>query len=141
MFFFQTPLADLVVGMNDLAFIDRLWADWSPGYDATEDLKAVKESLRDPANLAAALGYYRSMFAAGDDALAAEQASVQAPCPQPTLYLHGGGDGCIGVEVGARAAQFLGPGSLVEVLPDAGHFLHLERPEEVAKLVLGFLES
>ena len=31
MFFFQHALADMVVGMDDLAFIDRLWADWSPG--------------------------------------------------------------------------------------------------------------
>ena len=31
MFFFQSPLADMAVPMDDLAFIDRLWADWSPG--------------------------------------------------------------------------------------------------------------
>ena len=34
MFFFQHGLSDIVVGMDDLAFIDGLWADWSPGYDA-----------------------------------------------------------------------------------------------------------
>src|SRR5436190_20630201 len=56
MFFFQNPLADMVVGMNDLEFIDRLWADWSPGYDATDDLPRVKASLMKPENLAAALG-------------------------------------------------------------------------------------
>src|SRR5688572_26224092 len=28
MFFFQSPLADLAVPMDDLAFIDRLWQDW-----------------------------------------------------------------------------------------------------------------
>ena len=32
-FFFQTPLAEFAVGADELAFIDRLWADWSPGYD------------------------------------------------------------------------------------------------------------
>ena len=52
--------ADMVVGMDDLAFIDRLWADWSPGYDGAEDIAHVKDALRDPANLAAALGYYRA---------------------------------------------------------------------------------
>ena len=31
MFFFQHGLSDVVVGMDDLAFIDGLWADWSPG--------------------------------------------------------------------------------------------------------------
>src|SRR5207249_2123394 len=48
-FFFQTPLAEMVVAMNDLEFIDRLWADWSPGYANTEDVTYVKESLREPA--------------------------------------------------------------------------------------------
>ena len=30
MFFFQHPLAEMAVPMDDLAFVDRLWADWSP---------------------------------------------------------------------------------------------------------------
>jgi pimeloyl-ACP methyl ester carboxylesterase len=33
-FLFQTPIAELAVGADDLAFIDGLWRDWSPGYDA-----------------------------------------------------------------------------------------------------------
>src|SRR5687768_14320992 len=65
MFFFQQPFADFVVAANDLAFIDMIWRDWSPGYEASEDLEGVKAALRDPANLAAALGYYRAMFGAG----------------------------------------------------------------------------
>ena len=42
------------------AFIDQLWRDWSPGYDATGHLAEVKDCLRDPANLSAAIGYYRA---------------------------------------------------------------------------------
>ncbi len=38
MFFFQSPLADGAVAADDLAFIDRLWADWSPGFDAAAEL-------------------------------------------------------------------------------------------------------
>ena len=57
MFFFQSPLADLVVGMNDLEFIARLWEDWSPGYPAGEDVDFVRAALGDPARLTAALGY------------------------------------------------------------------------------------
>ncbi len=84
-FFFQTPLADAVVGMDDLAFIDRLWADWSPGYDATEDLRRVKDALREPERLAAALGYYRAMISGVgvDPALDGVQAAAAAPTPQP----------------------------------------------------------
>jgi hypothetical protein len=63
MFFFQHPLADLLVGADDLALVDMLWRDWSPGFDATEELALLKPSLRDPAHLAAAVGYYRPAWA------------------------------------------------------------------------------
>ena len=142
MFFFQHALADMVVPMSDLEFIDGLWADWSPGYDASEDLPHVKDSLRDPANLAAALGYYRATLGGigVDPALDAIQAKGADVTPQPTLYLHGRTDGCMGVEVAEAATAFLtSPGSRMEVVDDAGHFLHLERPDHVNRLVVDFL--
>ena len=141
MFYFQTPLADAGVAMDDLAFIERLWADWSPGYEAKEDLQYVKEALRDPANLSAALGYYRAMFGATPEApeLAAEQAATMAVTPQPTLYLHGAEDGCLGVGLVTGAESFLGPGSEVAIVDGTGHFLHVEKPEEVNERIVGFL--
>ena len=101
MFFFQHGLSDVVVGMDDLAFIDGLWADWSPGYDAAEDLPHVKDALRDPANLAAALGYYRATLGgvgvdpALDDVQArgigADRAADVVPA-RADRRLHGRGD-------------------------------------------------
>ncbi len=61
-FLFQTPLAEMAVSADGHEFLDRLWADWSPGYDGSWDVARVKESLGDPANLAAAIGYYRALF-------------------------------------------------------------------------------
>lgn len=144
MFFFQHPLAELAVAMDDLAFIDRLWADWSPGYDASDDVPHVKDSLRDPANLAAAIGYYRATIGAGptDPALDEPQAAGAMPTPQPTLYLHGASDGCMGVELVGNAIEFLpGEGSRVELVPGAGHFLHLERPDVVNRLIVDFVSD
>lgn len=143
MFVFQSPLAELAVAMGDLAFVDRLWAEWSPGYDAAEELPAVKEALRDPANLAAALGYYRAQLGTTphDPALADAQAAVGGVPPQPTLYLHGADDGCIGAELAGGVAAVLAAGSQVEVLDGCGHFLHLERPEDVGRLVLDFVST
>ncbi len=144
MFFFQHGLADVVVGMNDLSFIDGLWADWSPGYDASGDLPHVKDALRDPANLAAALGYYRATLGnvGVDPALDAVQGKGSQVTSQPTLYLHGSSDGCMGIEVAEGARAFLtSPGSRMEVVEGAGHFLQLERPDEVNRLVVEFLGS
>lgn len=142
MFFFQVGLADFVVGMDDLAFIDRLWRDWSPGHDPAEDLDFLRASIGDPEHLRAALGYYRATW--GDtpvsDAYAAEQAAVGGSPPQPTRYLHGRNDGCIGVEFALDAAASLAPGSDSIIVEDAGHFLQVERPDEFNRLVLEFLD-
>lgn len=146
MFFFQHPLAEMAVPMDDLAFIDRLWADWSPGYDAADDMRHVKDALRDPANLAAALGYYRATLSgAGLDPrpeVEALQAAANGTPPLPTLYLHGRTDGCMGIESAEGAAAVLAhDGSRVEVVDGAGHFLHLEQPDVVNRLILDFLAA
>ena len=143
MYFFQNPLADGLVAADDQAFIGRLWADWSPGYDASEDLAFVRAALGTPENLGAALGYYRAMFDPSKQSpeLAAEQQAVSGVPPQPTLYLHGAQDGCMGVDVTEKVRAVLSPGSDVGVVEDAGHFLHLERPAEVNARIVGFLTS
>ena len=33
--------------MNDFEFLDRIWADWSPGLDASEAIVPVKAALAD----------------------------------------------------------------------------------------------
>lgn len=140
MFFFQHPLADLVVPADDLAFVDAIWSEWSPGHDATDDLRHVKASLREPANLAAALGYYRATLGTGtrNPELDPIEAAGGGELPQPTLYLHGRDDGCVGVEV-AELARAMCPWATVDIVNGAGHFLQLERPAVVNELVVEFL--
>ncbi len=142
MFFVVHPLAEMAVAADDMAFVDGLWRDWSPGYDAAADTTLVKESLRGAENLTAALGIYRATVGTGhrSPALAAEQAACGQAPPQPTLYLHGEDDGCIGVEVARTAAPaFDREGSRFEVLAGLGHFLHLEDPEAVNRRIVEFL--
>jgi pimeloyl-ACP methyl ester carboxylesterase len=145
MFFFQSPLSDMAVPMDDLAFIDRLWQDWSPGFDGSEHAERAKACLRDPANLAAALGYYRATLGAGARAPEhdAIEASGAAPLTVPTLYLHGADDGCMGAELidDGVLASLAGEGSRFEIVPEAGHFLQLEQPEVVNRLILDFLRT
>jgi len=140
-FLFQTPLAEAAVAADDLAFIDGLWRDWSPGYDGSVDVARVKDALRQPANLAAAIGYYRAILGAAPDPAYAAEASAPGMPPQPTLYLHGEDDGCMGVGFAAGAGAGLSPASRVEILPGVGHFLHVERPDVVNPMIIEWLRG
>jgi pimeloyl-ACP methyl ester carboxylesterase len=149
LFMFRDPagLAETVVARDDLAFLDQLWRDWSPGFQAGEHLAQVKQSLRQPANLAAALGYYRAAGGAGlvgqaagaAGRFAAEQQAIGRQAPQPTLYLHGARDGCIDVGLARGSERFLAPSSRMIVIDDAGHFLHLEDPAQVNDHILSWV--
>ncbi len=142
MFFFQHGLSNFVVPANDFAFIDMLWSQWSPGYDAREDLAHVKQALREPDHLQAALGYYRATLGDGkrDPELAELQRRMGAEYPsQPLLYLHGEDDGCVGREV-AEAARAISPANVrYEFVAQAGHFMQLEQPTRVNELIVGFV--
>jgi pimeloyl-ACP methyl ester carboxylesterase len=144
MFFFQHGLADLVVGANNHGFIEMLWRDWSPGYDASFDLESIRKSLADPKNLQAALGYYRATLGDGfrDPKLNELQNQMASGVPsQPLLYLHGANDGCIGVDV-VESAKKIAPANVkFEVVAAAGHFLQLEQPKVVNKLICDFLAN
>jgi pimeloyl-ACP methyl ester carboxylesterase len=144
-FFQMAGLPEMTVPADDFAFVAKLWADWSPGYEAAADVANVAAALGDPSNLAAAVGYYRAMFdpSRHQPAYAEAQAATQLPTPQPTLYLHGIDDGCLGVEMvtDAVAAALPAEGSRVELVENAGHFLHLEQPGVVNQLILDFIAS
>jgi pimeloyl-ACP methyl ester carboxylesterase len=141
MFVFQTPLAEVVVPMDDFAFIEGLWRDWSPGYDGAGDVAHVKAALREPAHLSAAIGYYRAMFdpARHVERYAAEEAAGGGAPPQPLLYLHGTTDGCLGVELAEAARPALAPPSRFELVEGAGHFLHVEKPAVVNPMIVEWL--
>lgn len=143
MFFFQVGLSDFVVSMNDLEFIARLWEDWSPGYDATIDMQHIRDALGSPENLAAALGYYRATWGTQPVSSAYQdiQDALMSPPPQPTLYIHGRNDGCVGVEFAENAEAGLSAGSRLAIIEGAGHFTQVEQPDEFNRLVLDFLTS
>jgi pimeloyl-ACP methyl ester carboxylesterase len=121
--------------------VPRLWRDWSPGYDAREDVAHVAAALAGRGRATAALRYYRALLQpwARSRAYAAEQAHWMGVPRVPVLYLHGRQDGCVLPEFAEGAAGVLPPGSEVELVPDAGHFLHLERPDAVCERIATFV--
>jgi len=146
LFFLKTPFAESALAADDMAFLDRLWQDWCPGYDASEDLRNVKQCLRGEGNLTAAIAYYRAeepglQHFGVDGAYAAEEAAFASAGPQPTLYLHGNRDGCIDLALVEDAERYLATGSRMEVVADAGHFLHVERPAVVNDRILAWVSA
>ena len=127
---------------DDFEFIDRLWADWSPGYDGAWDAARVKEAIGHPDNLAAAIGYYRAMFDPtlhrpeyADAQSAAHGRRPRSPrctCTAPTT-------GRSGSRPSATCGTVLSAGSKYVVIESAGHFLHLQQPDAVRDHVLSFL--
>ncbi len=142
-FFFQLPFAEYAVSRDDYSFIDRLWSEWSPGYDGTWDAAQVKKALATPEHLSAAIGFYRAMFAAPPEDPEAQAALVAAATvpPQPVLYLHGAADGCMGIDTIGPVVEHLAPGSEMAIVEGAGHFLVVERPDEVNDRILSFLAA
>jgi pimeloyl-ACP methyl ester carboxylesterase len=141
---FLQPTAEMIVANDDLAFIGHIWDDWSPGFDHTTAVARVKDALREPANLTAALSTYRTMYGVQDVPVefAELQFSPFVPHSQPTLYLHGANDGCVPADVVlGLTLDVLPAGSNAELITDAGHFLQYEQPDRVNRLILDFLTT
>lgn len=143
MFFFQTALAEPAIALNDFALIDRLWREWSPGFELPDaERAALKETLRAPGVVTETLGYYRQLFSApADQATQALEERASGAVTVPSLYLHGADDNCMSVKLSDGMDVMFKNGFERIVVPRAGHFLHLERPKTVADHILGFLNS
>lgn len=123
--------------------VRHLWATWSPGYDAGEDVARVLVSLAAPEHRSAAIGYYRAALRQWrvPDAYRSFADSWTAMPTVPTLLLHGADDGCLQAAYAERGRGQLPPGSDLVVVPGTGHFLQLERPDLVNRLVTDFVEA
>jgi pimeloyl-ACP methyl ester carboxylesterase len=145
-YFQMQRICETSISANNFAFIDNIWNDWSPGYDAKEDLPLVKECLKNPAHLQAALGYYWGQFDptrfGSPEWVEEQKAAWGYDLRQPTLYLHGTNDGCHGLDQAqvARVPQYCGPKSEAELIAGVGHFMLVEKPEEINQRILGFLQ-
>ena len=143
--FFQQQISTQIVALNDFSFLDGIWADWSPGYDAHEDLPHSKDCLRPPGHLDAALGYYRTFFDPkrfGTPEAAAEQAANWGrPITQPTLYMHGTQDGLFPLDASTqqRIPAFIGPRAQIQMIDGVGHFMLVEKPQVVNSHILSFI--
>ncbi len=137
--FFQWPrIAEAFARRHNFALIDNLYANWSPHWRAsTEDMEAVKASLRHPGGLEAALGSYRAFVRQSRTQF--EQLSQVTTVP--TLFFVGNEDGAVGVDLFEDIASCFADLRAFRVFEGAGHFPHREMPEDFATEVLAFLRA
>ena len=136
----QLPIGARLLRDDEFALVAGLWADWSPGYDAGEDVHNARAALAPEGCAEAAAQYYvQDATALPSDAEAHNERAAMHDVDVPLLYLHGRRDGCIGVDVLDEPAVALPPGTDIHVIEEAGHFLHLEQPDQVAQLILGHI--
>lgn len=144
MFFFQLPLADVSVPLNEYEFINRLWREWSPDLEEYKKYsKRVVSVLEKPNVLNKALAYYRSTFQESlqierinNKSLELLTTKIEPAC----LYFHGKNDGCIDYKLVEGMDDYFN--SLeINILEDCGHFLHIEKPEVFNKALLEFFTN
>jgi len=143
-FLFQLePFAETVVSAGGFAFVERLWRSWSPGWEPEPELvRAAVSSIE--AGFPASLTYYRDTWQRArqrPDLAADQQRIMDGPVTVPALVLHGAQDGCILAAAFADAGTYFSGDVRIEVVPGAGHFLHLERHDVVSELVVSFLAA
>lgn len=135
----QVGLAEAAV--VEPGFWESLWGDWSPGYDARDDVAELRRHVS-TANIADVICPYRAFLNPefADPDADAEASETMRPPPVPTLYLHGANDGAIGADLlGDLDAHLPAAGSAFEIIDGVGHFLHLEQPDVIAAKIGNWL--
>jgi pimeloyl-ACP methyl ester carboxylesterase len=133
-YYFQMPGADKAVNIEGLPFVDYLWKLWSPAYRNDEHIRSVKETLSSPGTMTAALKYYGGLTDAGT--------AGRLPINEmhtPTLTIYGSNDPTAKYSP-KEEPLFKGPHKRI-VLPDVGHFPHLEHEAEVTGLIMDWFKT
>lgn len=143
MFFFQMSFAETAVAYNNFAFVEKLWQDWSPGWQyPAKEMAVLTATFQKQGVLRAALNYYRHSLNPENQSpeLAHIREHLSDSIGVPTLYIHGAQDGCIGVETTEGMERSFTKKVEKRIL-DGGHFVHQEKPDAVNSIIEEFLKE
>jgi pimeloyl-ACP methyl ester carboxylesterase len=142
MFFFQLPgLPERWLARDDGRNLARMFRAGSPGEHAVprELIEAEKRALLEPGRLRAALAYYRTAFRRGlPELIRGTPRQALRPIELDVTLIWGEADSCLGLELIDGTERFA-PRLSVHRVPDAGHFVHQERPDVVNRLLVDAL--
>jgi epoxide hydrolase 4 len=131
-FYFQLPFApERALARNNYAFADRLLA--SAGSTTPDDIARYKAAWSQPGALSAMIGWYRAIFRRS---LMRGFRSGVGPVQQDTLVIWGKRDLALSMDVNAALDQHA-PNARVAYLEEASHWVQLDAPDDVNRLLLG----
>lgn len=137
--FLQAPKAEEVLLADDarrLKAMYRLGPD--PGAISSDQIADFARAFERPGRLTASLNYYRAN-------LKAQQLQGYPPAPNPigcpTLLIWGEQDPALGRRQAELTREHVaGPYRLASI-PDAGHWLQYEKPQEVSRLIVEHVKA
>ena len=136
-FFFQIPwLPEVALRAGNFASLRATFANdpmWQGAF-SSQDVERYVEAISQPGALSAAINYYRALFRQSPAGVRQQISKIE----MPVLVIWGEQDRYLGAEL-AEPDQSWVSNARVERLPDASHWVQLDRPQEVNALLLEFL--
>ncbi|MBV1882810.1 MAG: alpha/beta hydrolase [Pseudomonadales bacterium] len=149
MFYFQLFGVTNTLRRDDLIYIKKLWARWSPWTDIELDsqpqLNLTLKTLAAGRCLENAIAYYRHFlnpyYVLRGNSLKAQNKLLLKKRECRSLLLVGEKDSCIGAEMFEGAESYYPhPDTRLEVMSGLGHFAHLENPARVNGVIKAFFQ-
>ena len=142
--FFQLPrLPEARLVRHDGAYVEQLLQRWGgPGFPDAETASRCREALQIPGVAHSALEWYRwSVRSLTRPSGVRFQRLLERGVTTPVLQLHGARDRCQLLATAEGSAAWVHAAYRLQVLDDAGHFPHQERPEVVTAALLEHLAA
>jgi pimeloyl-ACP methyl ester carboxylesterase len=108
-----------------------------PGAVTDDDVRAYREAASQPGALTAALNYYRAALRHRDPRTR-QPASAWPKIQMPTLMIWGENDIALRKELTLGMEPLFDAPLTLRYVPEAGHFVHQDRPELVSEWLAEF---
>jgi pimeloyl-ACP methyl ester carboxylesterase len=138
MFFFQFEgVAEDVLSRNGYELLRTWFYDTATVELGADEVARYLELFARPGALTAGLNWYRANVPPAS--YLAQQRFQLPPITCPAMLLWGLDDAYLTWDLGRRAGEFCTGPFTLQALPDTGHWIQQERPDEVNSLLLEFL--